>query len=372
MDRPALKSCFGLISVSLGVRLALLLAALAAAESVDVLLSYSDAGSFLRVARRIYLGPEFAETASGYHSRVFPGWPLLFGWAGWLGLETVGLFSLALVLAAAVPCLFRHLSGDRNLAWLLCFVTPAWLVYSTYPMSEAAFLAAGLGSVAALRRRRLLVAGLLLGTMATIRPHAAALLAGQALVLWRDRAQISGKKWTFYGIGLATMPLIALLLNLHLYADPLHQLRVYSADLSQLNVSQEAATALGGAGGHWGPPFYWLIRTPRLVPTPLSKELYIYAHLAALVVLAGVAIRDLLGTRQGELGLAMRVWFLVNSALIVCTGPYWAFHSFDRYFLWAWPAGLWILGERVRLSRAVLVLLSTASLSAATFLLLKN
>lgn len=352
------------------LRLALLGATLVSEPSIEDFLSRSDAGSFLRVANRIYGGASFAGDAGGYHQRVFLGWPLLFGWSLWLGHPVEGMFALDLIFSGLVPCLFLKLSGDRLPAWALCFLTPAWLVYSTYPMSEAAFLACGLGSLVLLGQGSLGRAGLALGWMGAIRPHALALLVGQAVLLHRRRRGIQLGGWIRYAGALSIAPAITLSLNWSLYGDPFHQLHVYSKPLTELNLSLEQAAPF--ASGHWGAPFYWLIATPLLSSVPALKWTYVYAHVAALVVLAFWGVRDWRRGESSDVDLCMLIWLVANAGLIVSAGPYWGFHSFDRYFLWAWPAGLWILRGRVRLRSPLITGLSLLSLMTALYILLRK
>jgi hypothetical protein len=70
--------------------------------------------------------------------------------------------------------------------------------------------------------------------------------------------------------------------------------------------------------------------------------LYVYAHVVALFVLVTVPAWRCWRARANNnaLTLVLLGWLVLNSAAIVCGGPYWGFHSFDRYFVWAWPAAL--------------------------------
>ena len=76
-------------------------------------------------------------------------------------------------------------------------------------------------------------------------------------------------------------------------------------------------------------------------PLPLWKTVYIYAHIPVLVVLFGRGLRQL-GRSLEPWDRALVLGFLANAALIVCTGPYWGFESFDRYFVWGLPGALWL------------------------------
>jgi hypothetical protein len=63
-------------------------------------------------------------------------------------------------------------------------------------------------------------------------------------------------------------------------------------------------------------------------------------------------------------------WAAPDTAFIVCGGPYWGFHSFDRYAVWALPAYAFALvpplGHCIpRWRRPALVLASLASIGMA-------
>jgi len=335
--------------------------------STDILLLGGDGGFFQKLSEAIYLRPgpdiSFAE------SRFFLGWPMIFGWGNWLGSGRAVMISLTVLFSALVPGIFYMLTEEEELSWLLCFFPPAWLLYSIYPMSEPAYLALGLGSLLLLKPERAFWPGFLMGAMLSVRPYALPLTLAQLLVTGRR----GGRSLIRYVAGVILMPLVAGWLNLRMYGDLFRQVRAYSVRLEELNISADAAERLGHPSGHLGIPFVNILITPWKVPTPLWKVLYIYVHLAALLAVLVISFRRMRYWRQfGELETCMFAWFLGGSLLIVSTGPYWGFHSFDRYFLWAWPAMLWIGRDYFRAGFRVRLALLALSVSMAAFAILHH
>jgi hypothetical protein len=304
-------------------------------------LSNSDAGSFLSVAKVIF-GISPASSLSLYDRRVFPGWPLIFGWVLKLGAPDQAMVVVAVCLAAFVPVLFYRLTGERTLAWYLVYFPPAWLVASTHPVSEAAYLAAILCGLLALKHGRPALAAALGGGCIVLRAFGIAWLAG--LLLGRQRLDSRTNRNLVLSLFAAVLPVLGLLaINVWLYGSPLEQLHVYGQPLSQLNIPPELAAQLHNPSGHWGWPFEHLLLTPWHTHVPLWKIAYIYAHLPVLLLLMWRAAA-FLGKKSGSEAwqIAVVFGFLANSALILCTGPYWGFESFDRYFVWGLPGALWL------------------------------
>jgi hypothetical protein len=304
-------------------------------------LSNCDGPSFLAVARVIYgLAPRSALKL--YDSRVFPGWPLAFGWMSRFGIPDQCVLVLAVALAALVPVLFYRLTRDRTLSWYLVYFPPAWLVASAYPISEAAYLAAILAGLLALKANRPALAGAVGGLLVVLRAFGIAWFGGIFLGLIAGTRRIG---WAAIACALAAaVPMAGLLfLNWRLYGDVLYQLHVYGRPLVELNIPSDLAASLHNPSGHWGPPFRHLLLTPWLVHVPLWKTLYIYAHVPVVLFLAWRGCAYLLRGARGEAWeTALVAGFLMNTALIVCAGPYWGFESFDRYFIWGIPGALWL------------------------------
>jgi hypothetical protein len=304
-------------------------------------LSNSDAGSFLSVAKVLYaINP--VSSLSLYDTRVFPGWPLIFGWVLKLGAPDQAMVVVAGLLAALVPVLFYRLTGERNLAWYLVYFPPAWLVASTHPVSEAAYLAVILSGLLAVKFGRPVVAGALGGACVVLRAFGVAWLGGFVLgQLWRDRR--IDRRAILSAVS-AAIPIIGLFaISWWVYGDPLQQLHVYGQPLANLNIPPDLAAELHNPSGHWGWPFEHLLLTPWRTRVPIWKIAYIYAHLPVVLVLVWKAfdfLREKTSSPAWEISLVLG--FLANTALILCTGPYWGFESFDRYFVWGLPGALWL------------------------------
>lgn len=337
-------------------------------------LTFSDASSFLGVARAI-LEPERISDLSHYDTRVFPFWPACEAVLLGAGLPEVVIWGLPIALTGLVSWLFFLLTRNFLLAMLLSCAPPVWILSTVHPMSEAVYLAFGLVAALAISRTHYLLAGLLAGAMVATRPFGLAWVGAGAilavLALWRARD--ARLLWRFaLGSTIGVLPLIVL--NLHLYGDVLHQVRVYAGSLDGLNLASRSAEALGHSTGHWGPPFLHVLTTPWKIAVPLWKTVYIYTHVAAVIVLVPVAVwavchswRDSAQAHVHFLLLA----FVLNCALIVCTGPYWGFHSFDRYFLWGIPGALLAASHLVphKAWRWIGPLAAAASILTASFAL---
>jgi hypothetical protein len=330
-----------LCAAGVGLRMALLAVIFTVGgETWSHYLSASDAGSYLQLARVIFTHVPSASLTL-YDSRVFPGWPLAYGWLLWL-LPAAGAALGALVISAAlVPVAFYFLTRNLAAAWAMVWLPPAWLLATVHPIAEAFYLLCGLAALLAWRANRLAWAGFAVGVMCATKPYGVAL----ALPLAWAIARRDGR-WAFAGFARFVWPVVTVgascaWLNHLLYHDVLHQLRVYAAPLAQLNLAGVNAAGLENASGHWGAPFAALLNTPRLVSVPLWKLVYIYAHVAALGwLLLRPWLNGSLRNGAGALAFVLFGWLALNSAAIVCGGPYWGFHSFDRYFVWAWPAAL--------------------------------
>jgi hypothetical protein len=304
-------------------------------------LTNSDAGSFLSFAKVLYsINP--LSSLSLYDARVFPGWPLLFGWALKLGCPDQAMLVIAVGLAALVPVLFYRLTGERSLAWFLVYFPPAWLVATTHPVSEAAYLAVVLAGLLAVKHGGPVRSGAWGGACVVLRAFGVAWLAGFFLGQnWRER-RISGT--AILTILAGAFPIAGLLLiSWKIYGDPLKQLHVYGQPLSQLNIPAGLAAELHNPSGHWGWPFEHLLLTPWRTHVPIWKIAYIYAHVPVVLALVWRAVDFLRGNPRAEAWqIALVLGFLANTALILCTGPYWGFESFDRYFVWGLPGALWL------------------------------
>ncbi len=305
-------------------------------------LGLSDGGSFLALAHAI-ADPARRAAMTFYDSRVFPGWPLCEALFLGIGLPEPAVLAVTVLLAGLATWLFFRLTQNYPLALLLGMAPPAWILASIHPVSEAFYLTLGLLAAIALQSRRFAFAGLCAGAMIATRPFGIAWAAAALVVAALECRRTGAVRplWALaagLGGGFLALPLV----NLRLYGELWHQARVYAAPLAELNLRGPAFAALGQPHGHWGPPFWHVLTTPWFVPTPWWKIVYIYGHVAALLVLAPLAVRRLRAlAAAGDLGRVFLLGsFLVNGCLIVCAGPYWGFHSFDRYFVWGLPGAL--------------------------------
>lgn len=338
-------------------------------ESWLEFLAHSDAASFLRMGRVLAQGAP-AQALSFYDHRAFPGWPVFMAAATELAPEPLAVLGLTLLLGAVVPVAVYFLSGCERLSLAVALLPPVWLLSSAYPMAEPLLLAAGAGALVAASSGAWLWAGFLGGLACVTKPYAVFLALGLAWAAWRGPSATPaplrlGK--VFLGSLLPVVAAASLCVLRFGVVAP--QLAVYSAPLDQLNIPAEAAQRLGAAVGHWDWPGKALVLTPLRLSVPAWKIGYIFLHVVAAVALT---VR---GARRGwtsgipwQQGAA--IWLLGNTAASFCAGPYWGFHSFDRYVSWAWPAAA-LLNRDLFVSRRWLALAGALSFSAAAFALLR-
>jgi len=329
-------------AVAVGVRLVFVACALASASQLANL-RFSDADSFLKVAESLLDRTNLAKLTF-YDGRVFPFWPLCEACLLGLGLPLQSVLVFTLLLAGIVPVLYYRLSGSFPFALALALCPPAWLLSTISPRSEACFLALGLFAAVGIARRQFALAGICAGAMVATRPFGVAWVVPLVIVsLWESRhiASLRPALAAASGLLIGVLPLVTI--NLWLFGDVLHQLRVYAAPLNELNLDADRYQALGQPSGHWGLPFLHVLLTPWQVSVPLWKTIYVYGHVVAILILVPAALRGLKQGWTDDIGRAR--WFLLgafvaNSGLIVSTGPYWAFQSFDRYFIWGLPGAM--------------------------------
>lgn len=351
-----------IIVVSVLIRLgALFWASTASGGDVSLYLSKCDAPSYIELARMMHTG---TRPVDSWHERVYWGWVLLIAPFGahervlghaaiWLG---IGLATLASVL-------FWWLTKDIWLSVLFTAVPPAWVMHSCNAMSEPAYLACLLTSLLMFVRGSIGWSGAAMGYAALVRPTAVFLYLPMVVELVRRRRWLAVLSFSILA---ALGPAATIGLNAFYYGDATHQSRLHG---DPQNFPAGAAEILAGDGptrtyGYW--PFKALLDTPRLIPTPKWKIVYVYANVAILLAACFVAA---VRFRQDDmLGRICAAWLWGNALFILSTGPYWGFHSFDRYFVWAWPALAYQCKGLPGLKRASLVL-GSVSIVLATWAL---
>lgn len=338
---------------------------------VKALMEGGDEPAFLNMAQAMLDWSRIPEFALGGDSRVFPLWPMVLAGFLKLGLSGWGWILVGPAFAGAASALFYRVTGSFAAALLLGAAPPAWVLTTLSPMSEGLYLVLGLLTALALQRDRCLLAGVLVGLMVATRPFGLAWALAGAIVIVAARGDRAIRLGAFgLGAALGVLPLV--LVNILMFGDLLHQVRVYSGSLVSINLPPRIAARLGDASGHWGIPFKHLLITPWIVPVPLWKLTYVYANLALFLGLAPLILRRFFRT-AGELSADnfLMLAFVINGLLSVSTGPYWGFHSFDRYLSWAAPGAIVAMRGLLPPARwpwvaALTVVLSLASVVFAT------
>ena len=335
-------------------------------ESWNHYLLQSDGSSFVPLAKVLW-GQAPIESLSFYDSRVFPGWPGLFGGLLWLLPEPLAALGSAMLLAAAVPILFYALTRAWPAACALVWLPPAWLLASVHPISEACFFLLGLGALWCWQRDRLVWAGLFAGLMCATKPYGVFLAAPLGVgVAWPNR-EWSWRRAARYAIPVAFVGIGGMFLNIAFYGDALRQLHVYEAPLVQLNLPLPPE-ALRHAAGHWSWPLQALLVTPWQSPWPWWKLIYIYGNLAAiLVLLVRPAWRFCRHRPVSPLERVLWAWLAGNTAASCSGGPYWGFASFDRYVIWALPAAFALNSDLIAAHPRWHYVLGLASIATTAF-----
>ena len=340
--------------------------------SIERYFLQSDAPSYVAVARMIMTA---ARGANGWHERVFIGWPLMFAVPGALVGYDLACLALGVLCAALVPVAWWTLTQDRASSLALTMLTPTWLMQSGLGMSEPAFLLLQVVAVLAWVRERPLVASACAGAAMVVRPNGAFVWLAVAYGLGRRRAW---SRLAAHGALAAASVAVVVLFNLHFYGDALRQAHMYS-ELPNIGAEASAAVAnLPFAGGHMGLPFLHLIATPLIVHVPLWKIIFVWLHALLVLVACGLGIQRMRAYgfaralspasepqehNDAELHAMMLLWALLSTAFILCTGPYWGFHSFDRYCVWALPAYLYLAREHLPKRDALWLALGVVSIA---------
>jgi len=175
----------------------------------------SDGSCFVPVAKVLW-GQAPIESLGFYVSRVFPGWPAVFGGLLWLLPEPLAALGSAMLLAAIIPVVFYALTRAWPAACALVWLPPAWLLASVHPIAEPLFFLLGLGALWCWQRDRLAWAGGLAGAMCATKPYGVFLAAGLgAAVAWQAGIW-SWRRMVRYAIPIALVGAGCVLLNVAL------------------------------------------------------------------------------------------------------------------------------------------------------------
>lgn len=352
----ARRTVIELIAVGLAARVCLIAGTLLGKGiSVQHYLLSSDAPSYVAVARALLTG---VRPESAWHERVFLGWPMLIALPGALiGHEAAALW-LAVLLAALVPVIYFALTDDRPVSLLLAVLTPTWLMHSSLGMGEPAFLALQLLALLAWSRGRPLQGSAWASAAMVVRPTA--FFVWLAIALADLRAHRRPRLTLLVAPAAATG--LVLLCNAALYSDPARQLHAYSGIPNIKAEHLAALQQLPGPDGHHGLPLLHVLATPFVIEVATWKVAFIWAHLAAVIAACAIGIRR---RERSELERAMLLWALCSTAFIVSTGPYWGFHTFDRYVVWALPAYAYLVRDRLPRSTWMIAALGAVSFALA-------
>jgi hypothetical protein len=308
---------------------------------LETWLSSSDAPSYIAVSTLIIHG---VRSHNPWDERVFLGWPLMISLARAAIPAEAACVLLAVACAAAVPLLVYWYTRDINIAIVGAVISPTWILQTSLGMSEPAYLCVILAALVLVNAGNVTGGALLMGLAATIRPTALFPWLAVLFDLWKTG---SPKRTVARWIALSGLVAgMTVPLNVYLYGVPFRQLEGYST-LPNVGKGVLASGLACEGAGHFGFPFRALVETPLRVHVPLWKVGFIYGHLAVVLLACGESLRTRNSASRTRIWRVSAVWALLNTAFVVCAGPYWGFHSFDRYCLWALPAYLVLLSRRL-------------------------
>lgn len=335
-------------------RLAIMLVAFAISPfTLQDLIDHSDAPSYIAIAN--YLAGEDVAPAE-WDMRVFPGWSYFLALFAGTDLRLVCI-TFGILFSGLASVLFFKVVRDERLAWLFVFLSPTFLFQTCLGMGEAFLLTLELAGLYFHLIHRQSASGLLLGMAGITRPTA---LFIYLPILLENIKALGVKRSMPFVLCSAVFPLIMVSINAAVFGDLLIQLHQYQG---LPNISLEAREALGllpTEGSHFGLPLLNLVKASLYLDLPLWKQFYIWGHVAALATAIWISFTSRSPTR---VDFVFRWWCLGNAIFILSTGEYWAFHSFDRYFVWALPAYAYFLARFiifVRIPSGVLAAMSTA------------
>jgi hypothetical protein len=201
----------------------------------------------------------------------------------------------------------------------------------------------------------------IIGLAAIVRPTALFPWIGMFLVLYSEK---SWQKMFIFSLTSGLTVCLLFIFNEHFYNDILRQFHSYS---TLPNVSKAVLDNLKteGEGSHFGWPFVNLVKATFILTPPIWKIAFVWAHVIAIFVSIIIAIKNKL--YQNSLEKIFFVWAFLNSLFIFSTGEFWAFYSFDRYFIWALPAYLFLIKDRVKFNKKTIIILFILSFSLAVF-----
>jgi hypothetical protein len=287
-----------------------------------------DGASYIAYARAILGDPS---TLTEYDRRVFPGYPALIAAVHLTGVS----FPLAGLLvdwisAGVAAAMAGRLFPDRRVAWAMIFLIPHYLMNSSLVMSEAPLLAFTLAGLVAVLERQVIVGAVLLGLAGLIRPMACFAVVALVISLALDR------RWR--------QAMLSIVIPLAVVSAGMLLMHAVTGDaLRGVKVYRDSPQAYVGRIFEW--PFYSLLTTPRADHASAWLMLYIYLHVAvvmlAIFVLSGrVRSTDSTTRSLDQLALA---WLIGNTLFQLCIGSSWGFRHFPRFAIPAQPALFWAL-----------------------------
>jgi|GEM_PF-7032718 len=304
-------------------------------EDLMQVLGRGDGWSYLAVADCILSGNKPQDL---FNLRVFPGWPIAFLPVYLLTNSLWGPILLGIILASLLPVFHYQLTGHKFSSTVMICGTPALLVSPAYLMSESLFLALIYLACLSSRSSKHYLAAIITGLTAWVRPVAFFLWCGQTLVLLQQK-QYRIAITTSAIAGFAASSLF--LFNFAIFQDPFIQFNQYGTLPNISDTHREMLGLADGTGSHSGLPFSNFIAASLRTSPPLWKQIFIWGHAICLCL---ILLWSMLNFKFHDKN---RVLHCINATgmglFIFSTGPYWAFYSFDRYFVWALPSYLILL-----------------------------
>jgi len=248
--------------------------------------------------------------------RLYPGYPMIMILCG--GFQFPGMAGIGIsVLSAAACCLLICQLEEREcLPFFMALVHPSWLVFSATVMSEGLSVALTLGALALLMRRQRVVAALLAGVSAVVRPVGVFLVAITAYCHWRENR----------GRGLWKVVLAGLL-------PPAAHLIIYRLVFGDMMQSVRAYAAKDFA---W--PFVSILRN--MSAPEMEGILKFYIFFSVIFGMAGTIGLYRRYRREGERFMPLLLWNGAVLLFYLFLPSSWTFRCLDRFYLSLYPTSL--------------------------------
>lgn len=289
----------------------------------------SDGSAYIANAQRIN-GGEI--TPREYDRRGFIGFPWVIAMVQRVTTDYGATAqTLGLVFGAAMCVIAAAWLRDVRIGWAMAILPPHFVLDTSAVLNESFMLSLCMVGLWLCQRgtwRNVLIASLVFGAAAAVRPMACFAVAGAIALLWeakRPRESLA--------IGIGSLGAFAALMVTFtlIYWNPLDNAHVY----------QSNPTAYGGDLFTYPfGSFVHVIQAKGIRFNLIYKAFYMLAAIA-------VAMMSIVAWKRtrAPLDAAMTAWWITNLAFATCIGSHWGVDIAHRSLAWAAPAAFYTLRE---------------------------